>query len=301
MTDSAPKTLHIGAQLMLILVALIWGWTFVVVKSGLAEVQTFTFLFYRFSLAFLILLALFWPRVRKAERRLWIKGGIIGIALFAGYWFQTFGLLFTTATKSAFITGLAVVFVPVLGALFFKDRVAKWAWIGAVVSVSGLSLILFGRLDGVLGVNIGDLLALFCAISFALQIVLISHFTRVQNYIPILVAQIGAVALLSGIGMLVVEGPHVPVTWQAWEAILITGVLATALAFWAQMKFQPLSTAAQTAIIFAAEPMFGALFGYLLLGEIFRGLQWVGALLIILAMLVSQLPLKHKPENLVHP
>ena len=217
---------------MLLLVAAIWGWTFVVVKEGLQELQTFTFLFYRFSLAFLLLLAIFWPRLRNAPRRLWIKGGVIGIVLFAGYWFQTYGLLFTTATKSAFITGLSVVLVPILGALFFKDVIAKWGWIGAVVSVSGLGLIIFGRFDGVISANLGDGLAFFCAIAFALQLQLVSHFSKAENYVPILVAQIGAVTLLSGIGMLVVEGPQVPVTWSAWEALLITGILATALAFW---------------------------------------------------------------------
>ena len=297
---SEKPNLRIGAQFMLLLVAVIWGWTFVVVKSGLEEIETFTFLFYRFSLGFLILLAIFWPRVKKAEKRHWIKGGIIGVTLFAGYWFQTFGLLFTTATKSAFITGTSVVLVPMFGALFFKDRIAKWAWVGAAVSAAGLSLILLGHADGVRDVNLGDLLTFLCAVSFAFQILLISHFTKPENYIPILVAQIGAVAFLSGIGMLIFEGPQFPQTLQAWEALLITGVLATALAFWVQMRYQPESTAAQTAIIFATEPVFGALFGFLLLNEILMLPQWAGAIFIIAAILISQLPLKKRPDPTIH-
>ena len=296
---SAPegKSLNITAQLLLLGVAAIWGWTFVIVKAGLEDVETFTLLFYRFTLAFLILIALFWPKLRFAESRLWIKGGIIGLTLFAGYWFQTWGLNFTTATKSAFLTGMAVVLVPIFGALFFKDKVPKWPWIGAGCSAVGLILILLGGSSEALGVNIGDFFSFLCAISFALQIVLISHFTQPKNYLPILVAQIGAVALLSGIGMLIFEGPSFPTSQLAWEAILITAVFATAIAFWIQMRYQPESTAAQTAIIFATEPVFAAAAGFAFLGEMLFQWQWLGAALILSAILVSQLPFRDNSKR----
>lgn len=290
MAESKDPKLNPIAQLILLGVSAIWGWTFVLVKEGLADMGTFTFLFYRFSIAFLLLIIIFWSRLRTAEVRLWLKGGVIGVALFLGYWFQTSGLLYTTASKSAFITSLSVVLVPVIGVLLFRDRIPNWAWIGALISAMGLGLILVGNMTGQFTANFGDLLTFGCAISFAFQILLISHYTRPISYVPILVAQIGTVAVLSGIGMLLAEGPSLPTTSLAWEAILITGVLATVLAFWAQMRFQPESTAVRTAIIFATEPVFGALFGYLLLNEKMTELQLFGAALIVAAVLVSQIP-----------
>jgi drug/metabolite transporter (DMT)-like permease len=282
------------AQLILLAVTAIWGWTFVIVKEALADMGVFTFLFYRFSIAFLILFFIFWPRLRTAERRLWIKGAIIGITLFLGYWAQTAGLDYTTATKSAFITSLSVVLVPIFGVFLFRDRVPNWAWIGAFVSAIGLGLILFGNVAEQLDINLGDILTLGCAIAFAFQILLISHFTRAINYIPILVAQIGTVALLSGIGMTITEGVTLPRTALSWEAILITGVLATAFAFWAQTRYQPESSATRTAIIFATEPVFAAAFGFLLLNERLAELQLIGAALIVVAVFVSQIQPKHK-------
>lgn len=270
-------------------VALIWGWTFVLVKESLSEIGTFSFLFYRFALASLLLLLLFGHRLRKLEPGVWVKGALIGVALFCGYWFQTWGLVYTTATNSAFITGLSVVLVPLLGAVFFKLSVAKTGWWGAVLSVLGLGLIVFGGAGGEIRLNVGDLLTVLCAISFAMHILLIGYFTRSENYVPILVAQIGVVAILSGLGMSIggeVSWPSSPVVWKG---ILITGLFATALAFWAQNRFQPHSSPVHTGIIFSGEPVFASLFGYLLLGERLAGLQWLGAFFILTAILVTQL------------
>ena len=282
------------AELSLLGVAAIWGWTFVLVKESLQEVSTFTFLFYRFALAFGLLLLLFGRRLRDAEPepRLWAKGALIGLTLFLGYWFQTLGLLYTTATNSGFITGLSVVLVPVLGAMLFRERTRGAVWLGAGLSAVGLGFIVFGGASSwrVSAFNVGDGLTLLCAISFALQIVLISRFTRPERYLPILVAQIGVVALLSGVGMLLFEELVIPKSAVAWKGIVITGLFATALAFWVQTRFQPLSTAGHTAILFSSEPVFAALFGYGLLGERLVGGQWLGAVLILVAMLVAQWP-----------
>lgn len=277
-------------QVALLGVALIWGWTFVLVKESLSEIDTFTFLFYRFALAFLLLLILFGHRLKQTHPHSWLKGALIGIALFCGYWFQTWGLVYTTATNSAFITGLSVVLVPILGAVFFRMAVVRIGWIGAMMSVLGLGLIVFGKTESEIILNGGDFLTIVCAISFAMHILLIGHFTRPQYYVPILVAQIGVVALLSGSGMLLVKGVSWPSSYAVWKGIIITGLFATVLAFWIQNRFQPHCTAIHTAIIFSGEPVFAALFGYLLLGEHFIKWQWLGALFILTAILVVKWP-----------
>lgn len=280
----------IGADLLLLGVAMVWGWTFVLVKEGVSEVGPFTFLFYRFGIAFVLLALLFRRHLRGVPRSVWTRGAVMGLALFGGYWFQTWGLVHTAATKSAFITGLSVVLVPLLGATMLRERIGGAAWTGAMLSAFGLGLIVFGSPVGVEAFNVGDGLTFVCALSFATQILLVSHYTRPSNYLPILMAQIGVVAALSGVGWLTVENAAWSTSWVAWKGILITAVLATALAYWLQNRFQPYSTAARAAIIYTGEPVFAGVFGVMLLGERLSGGQWLGAGLILAAMVLAQLP-----------
>lgn len=288
--EQLSRRASIAADLLLLGVAAIWGWTFVLVKEGVGEVGPFTFLSHRFGIAFVLLALLFHRHLQGVPRAVWARGIGIGLALFGGYALQTWGLVHTAATKSAFITGLSVVLVPLLGATAFRERVGGAAWFGAVVSAIGLGLIVFGTHLNISSFNVGDGLTALCAVSFAAQILLVSRFTRPSNYLPILVAQIGVVAGLSGVGWVVVEGAAWTISWVAWRSILVTAVLATALAYWLQNRFQPYSTAARAAIIYTGEPVFAGVFGVALLGERLSGGQWLGAGLILAAMLLAQWP-----------
>jgi drug/metabolite transporter (DMT)-like permease len=277
------------AQLALLSITVIWGWTFVLVKVGAGELGPLSFLAWRFAVASLALLLLFGLRLRRVDRKGLLQGLWIGLALFAGYLFQTWGLLYTSATKSGFVTGLSVILVPLLSAAAFKERVTCKGWLGAGLSATGLGLILLGRGGaGEMGLNLGDLLTLLCALSFALHIILIGRFVNLENYPAILVIQVGLVLVLSLAGALLLERPTLAISAQGWEAILVTGLFATALAFFLQNRFQPLSTATQTAIIFSAEPVFAGLFGYLLLGERLSGPQLLGAAAILGGIVISQ-------------
>lgn len=282
----------------LLAATVIWGWTFVLVKEGASELGPLTFLALRFALALFALLLLFWGRLRPGLGRRTLRAGLwIGLSLFSGYLFQTWGLLYTTATKSGFITGLSVVLVPLLSALAFKEPVPLRGWLGAGLAALGLGLILFGQEEARgLRLNLGDLLTLLCAFSFALQVISIGKLVNPENYPVILVIQIGLVFLLSLAGALLLEHPWsgITISSKGWEAILITGLLATALAFFIQNRFQPLSTPTEAAIIFSAEPVFAGLFGYLLLGERLRGFQLLGAAAILGGIVLSQLPLNRR-------
>lgn len=285
-------------QAALLSATVIWGWTFVLVKEGASELGPLTFLALRFALAFAALLLLFWKRLRTGLSRGTLRAGLwIGLSLFSGYSFQTWGLLYTTATKSGFITGLSVVLVPLLSALAFRERVPGRGWLGAGLAALGLGLILFGQ-EGArgLGLNRGDLLTLLCAFSFAIQVISIGRLVNPENYPAILVFQIGLVSLLSLAGALLLERPWsgMAISPKGWEALLITGFLATALAFFIQNRFQPLSTPTEAAIIFSAEPVFAGLFGYLLLGERLGSLQLLGAAAILGGIVASQLLLNRQ-------
>ncbi len=287
------------AQFALLLVSVVWGWTFVLVKEGAGELGPLSFLTWRFALAFVLLLFLFWHRVRRMDRGSILRGLGIGLALFGGYLFQTWGLLYTGATKSGFITGLYVILVPLLSCAAFRERVSRWGWLGAGLSALGLGLILLSRGEMAAGMelNLGDFLTLLCAVSFALQVILVGRFVHPGNYPAILLVQIGLVFLLSLVGALLLEQPRATMSPAAWKSILITGLLATALAYLVQNRFQPLSTATRAAIIFSAEPVFAGLFGYLLLGEVLSGLQFLGAASILAGIVVAQLPLNPRAAS----
>jgi drug/metabolite transporter (DMT)-like permease len=288
--------MHLGAQFALLLTAAIWGWTFVLVKESVAEVTPFLFLCVRFTLAALLLFFIFRrPLFESWSRPMLVRGSLIGVALGAGYLFQTWGLMHTTATKSGFITGISVVLVPLMG-IFFKERVGVGAWMGTGLSFVGLILILLGRgfsIDEIVSqLNVGDMLTFLCALSFAAHLLLVGHFVDARSYRALLVVQIAAAAVFSLAGTLVFERLHFDFSTTVWNGIFVTALLATALAFWAQNKFQPLSTPTRTAIIFSTEPIFAGLFGFWLLGERLSTLQLVGAGFILAGILISQLPTK---------
>ena len=273
------------APLALLLITVIWGWTFVLVKEGMSEVGPLTFLAGRFLIAFVLLIPLFWGAVRRIDRRTLGAGAVIGVALFSGYLFQTWGLVYTTATKSGLITGLSVVIVPLLAAAVNRERVGKWAWVGALLAATGLALLVLGR-GRLSPMNIGDLLTLVCAVSYATHIVLVDRYVRRVDYRGLLVVQVGMVALISTVGAAILEPIPTHISGSLAEGVLITGVLATALALYVLNRFQSYSTAAYTAIILTMEPVFAALFGYLLLRETLVPIQIVGAVVIVIATII---------------
>ncbi len=275
------------APLALLSITVIWGWTFVLVKQGMSEVGPLTFLAARFILAFLVLALLFLGTLRRIDRRTLAAGGAIGVALFSGYFFQTWGLVYTTATKSGLITGLSVVIVPLLAAVMNREQVKLKTWGSAIIAAGGLALLVLGN-GRLTSVNFGDFLTLICAFSYAVHIVLVDRYVRRVDYRGLLLVQVGVVALLSVMGALTVERIPTHFSWELIEGILVTGILATALALYVLNRFQSYSTAAYTAIILTMEPVFAALFGAILLGERLAPLQIVGALGIVASMLIPR-------------
>jgi len=264
----------------LLSITVIWGWTFVLVKQGMTEVGPLSFLAARFGIAFLVLSILLHRTFREIDRLSLTRGAVVGIALFLGYLFQTWGLVYTTATKSGLLTGLSVVIVPIISSLALRKRIRASAWLGALVAAGGLFLLVVGR--GQIGaLNKGDVLSLACAVSFATHIILVDRFVRHTDYRQLLLVQVGVVGLLSLIGTLSIERTVPAISGMLVEAILVTGILATALALYVLNRFQSSSSASYTAIILTMEPVFAGLFGFLLLGETLGLWQWVGSGMIL--------------------
>ena len=265
--------------LALLIITAIWGWTFVLVKEGVAEVGPFWFLALRFLIASALALPLLFRRLRTSHLRDWARGAVLGAVLFAGYFFQTWGLVYTTAQKSGLITGLSVVLVPPI-AWLCGQKTSGRTWAGAVLAALGLSLLVLGGREPLGPTGFGDFLTILCALAFALYLVLLDRYTKTEDFLSLFAPQLGVVALLSLVGAFIWEVPTFSLSPRTWQAILITGALASALAFFVLTWMQRRSTAAYTAIVLATEPAFAALFGWLLLGESLGGLQILGAGLI---------------------
>lgn len=267
----------------LVLASAVWGWTFVLVKDALREVGPFWFLALRFVLATLLAVPLLCGRREALLARNWRWGAILGLALFGGYFLQTWGLVHTTAQKSGLITGLSVVLVP-LAAWAFGRRPSVRAWIGVALAGGGVSLLALGGsgLDG--GSWFGDLLTAFCAIAFAVHLVLLDRYAKAGDPRVLLAPQVGLVALLSLAGSAWQREVSFAFSSHVWVAVGVTAGLATtgafALVLWAGRR----ASAARMAVVLATEPLFAALFGWWLLGEVLLPMQMAGGALVMVGI-----------------
>lgn len=282
------KKIQLMAEFALVLVTAVWGATFVTVKEAITHIMPNYFLAIRFGLATLILLIITNRRLKKITWPLLGQGILIGLMLFAGYAFQTIGLQYTSASNAGFITGLAVVLVPVFLALTTKKLPHLIPGLGIVSATFGLALL---TINSSLKFNLGDILTLFCAVSYALHILLVGKFSPGNDSFILATVQIGTVAVASTIAALGWEKAPVAASFntQVLEAILITSVFATAFAFFLQTWTQKYTSPTHTAIIFTMEPVFAALFAFLVGGESLVLKQGLGALCILVGMLASEL------------
>ena len=277
----------VPAEIYLLGIVIIWGATFSIVKGILDQIMPLTFLAYRFFWAAFILGLIFWKRLKNIDKIILGKGFLVGIFLFLGYTFQTVGLKYTTATKAGFITGLSVVLVPIISHFFIREKISKNSIIGVILAVIGLW---FLNYNSSFIFNFGDFLVLLCTVSFAMHIISVGLYARKVDYVLLVIVQLTTVFVLSFLMALFFERPGIHLYYPSgvWWSIILTGIFATALAFYMQNKFQRYSTATKTAIIFSGEPIFGAIFAYLLLGEKVGLIAWIGGLLIIFGMIISQ-------------
>ena len=274
------------ADLALVGLTFIWGATFVVVKNALDSASTILFLALRFTLAAAVLALVFRRRLARPNSAALRVSAAAGAALFLGYLFQTLGLRLTTPAKSAFLTGLSVVLVPILGGLLYRTRPTWQAWAGVTCGVAGLYLLLSPA--GVWRMGAGDWLTLACAVAFALHILVLGRFSHRVGVADLSVIQVSVAALLSLASFWWAEDPFVRWTTPLVGAVLACGLLATALAFSVQTWAQRFTSPTHTALIFTLEPVFAALTSYVVMGESLEGRALGGAALILAGILVSE-------------
>jgi drug/metabolite transporter (DMT)-like permease len=271
-------------ELALIGVALIWGSTFTVVKDAVARTPPFLFIGIRFMLATAVLAAI--GAFRGVSRRDLKLGAITGLALFAGYAFQTVGLQYTTASNAGFITGMFVVFTPVIGALVFRRLPSMAASAGVILATGGLVLL---AMPSGFHLRRGDALEVMTAIAFAVHILLIARLGKDIPALRFAAIQIAMAATLGLVWSGIAEHTAPLSDGGVWFAIVLTGVLGTALAFLVQTRAQQEIPPTRTAVILTGEPLFAGIFGYLVAGDRLGARGYAGAVLIVAGILVAEL------------
>jgi drug/metabolite transporter (DMT)-like permease len=279
------------ADLALLAVAAIWGATFVMVRQAVALIGPFTFLALRFALAAGLLALLFGGRLRRAGRRTWAAGMLVGLFLFAGYALQTVGLRYTTAGRAGFLTGLAVVLVPFVAWAWLRRPPGLGPFGGVVLALGGLALLAW-RPGEPLAMQQGDWLVVGCAAAFALHIVALGAYAPHLDARALALVQIATAAGLALGAALWLERPGLvagPPPAAVLGAAAFTGLFATAVAFAVQSTAQAHTTPTHVAVIFATEPVFAVIAGVVLAGEVFSVAAWAGCALILAGMLVAEL------------
>ena len=310
-----PLQQRLFADFLLLVICAIWGSTFFMVDQAVETMNVLVFIAYRFSIALVVLLFIFGYRLLtiKIHWKDVLRGALIGLFLFAGYTFQTFGMdLGTGPGKASFITGLYVVLVPIFASLMLKKRPHFLSWIVIVIAVVGLGLLSLDNLaEFQFSAILGDLLVVICTFAYAFHIIFIDKYVEKSHYIVLTVIQTAAVAILAWItcGIMsffpsIFNVPVFPIVIsnQVIFALFFTGIIATALILGFQTYAQKKTSPTHVAVIFSTEPVFGALFAIIFAGEYLLPRQWVGCALILVSMIFQQLiDIYFKPKEIIAP
>lgn len=293
------------ANLLLLLAAAIWGFAFVAQRVGMRHVGPFTFSGIRFALgalALVPLLVFYCPgqerqaaaEGRPVSRALALKGGLLaGLLIFGGITFQQFGLLYTTAGKAGFITGLYVVFVPLFG-LLLGHRVHRLVWLGVFLAAGGLYLL---SATGLMSIGKGDGLVLIGAIFWGMHVLAIGYLAKGAPVIMLAVVQFTVCAVLSLVAAFFVE----EFVWQdiqgAGPSILYAGLLSVGVAYTLQVVAQTHAKATHAALILSSESIFAVIGGGLFLGEMLGPRALAGCGLMLAGIIIAQQePRETKPQ-----
>ncbi|MGB6690467.1 MAG: DMT family transporter [Terracidiphilus sp.] len=306
--------MKLRAYLLMTFVVAVWGSTFVVIKGALADSTPAAFNLVRMTLAFLVLAVAyhrFWRGIRRWQIGI---GAVVGLCLAAGYQFQTIGLVRTTPSKSAFITGLVVVLVPLFSAIPGLRppgaRAPRWnAFMGAALAFAGILLLtappaarasgsagLAGLLPDLSSINIGDLLTLGCSIAFAFHCLALGHASPRIAFQPLALLQVGFCAVFMALSLPLIEHPHISWTPRIAVALAIAAVLATAAAFSIQSWAQSILPTTHTALIMTLEPVFAWITSFIFTGERLGVRPAIGALTILAGIALTEfVPQPHVP------
>ncbi|MGA8727905.1 MAG: DMT family transporter [Terracidiphilus sp.] len=310
--------MKLRAYLLMFCVVAVWGSTFVLIKGALVDATPGAFNLVRMSLAFVLLAVVYHRSLRAIRRSQLAAGALVGLCLAAGYQFQTTGLARTTPSKSAFITGLVVVLVPLFSAIPALRppgaRPPRWnACCGAALAFTGILLLtsptaarvpvhasmmegIAGLLPDLHSINAGDMLTFGCAIGFAFHCLALGHVSPRIGFQPLALLQVGFCSIFMAVSLPFIEHPHIIWTFHLIMAITIAAALATAAAFSIQSWAQSILPSTHIALLLTMEPVFAWITAFFFTGERLGLLPATGALLILTGIGLTELvPQPHVP------
>ena len=287
------KSSPTAAMIALVLVCAVWGSTFLIVQNAIAEMPVMDFLAVRFAVAAVVMFAIQPNCLRGVTRQQLLRGIALGVTLGLTYVTQTYGLLYTSATVSGFITGMYVVFTPVIAWIILRQKIRRMTWYAVALATGGLALL---SLHG-WSVGVGELLTLACAIITAVYIVGLGEWSAQYSPYGFAFIQIATIAVIC----LVVAAPGgiaLPPNGGVWTTVFVTAIFATAIAFLVQTWTQSLVPASNAAVIMTMEPVFAGIFGVLFGDNKLTVQIGIGALCVLAAILMIAAKSANKAPHL---
>lgn len=277
----APAT----ARLLLLMVTIIWGSGYVVTDLVLGTINPYQLLTGRFLLTFIALSIVFFPQLKKINLAALKRGALLGIFLYGAFVLQTVGVIYTTPSKNAFLTATSVVIVPLISFLLFKQKVQLRTQVGIGMTVVGVALM---SLNGFTGINIGDVLSLFCAMFFALQSVFLGKFVRETNPASLMIVQMGTASAI-GLAVNFIRGDvYLGGQLNADLSVLYLALFNTLICYGIQSLAQQSITATESSLILSMESFWGMLFSALILKEAVTYKMVFGAMFILTGIFSAQ-------------
>jgi drug/metabolite transporter (DMT)-like permease len=285
------RLLEYRSDILLLTVAIAWGVTFLMVQEAIAKVPVYSFLFWRFSIATIIMGVISYKYFNELTKETIFYGIVLGCFLFSAFATQTFGLGYTKSSIIAFLTGLNVIFVPFIAFVIFKQHVRRMVFVGSVFAVIGLYML---TMSGELSIGKGEIFGLICAVLFAFQIVFTDLYSKKVNVFMLVFIQLLTVSFLSLIFSLFLDNVtfNIDFNYTFLKAVIITSIFATVYAFLIQTYMQQFTTPTKTAIIFSMEPVSAGIFGYYVGNELLTNIQILGAIIIVFAVILAEIKFK---------
>mgnify|MGYP000406173124 CR=1 FL=1 len=266
----------------LLAVSASWGMAFVVMKDPIEKQNVNSFLFTRFALAVLVMVALKPTVLTRITREILIKGVAAGLFLGTGYIFQTLGLKLVGAAITGFVTGLYVVATPLIAWIVLRHKITVYTWLCVALATAGLTLLSFTGMHS----GEGELLVLVSAIAFGAHIVALSQWSNGLDAYAMTIVQLTVAGVMSAIATIFEGGYQAPPDFGVWGSIIFTAVFCTAVAFIVQTWAQAHMNHTKVAIILTMEIVFAALFAVIFSGEVLTSRIALGGLLVMIAMYV---------------
>ncbi len=273
------------ANMLVMLVTLGWGFSYLFMKMGLDDIEEFNLLALRFGIAFLATGFVYFKRLRRISLLTVGYGALLGAILFGVCEFILFGLKTTSTSNAGFLVGLTVIFVPMLSVILFRNRLDKSHLIGAVLAICGIGLL---TLNEQLRINSGDLFCIAGGIFNALFILVSDAANKKNDSIAVGTLSLGFTAVYGLIFSIIFESPALPATGESWFAILALSLVCSAFCFIAQSVSLQFISPVQLGLMYALEPIFAAIIAFIFVGERLTVQGYIGALLVVAGILVSQ-------------